>query len=566
MLQFLRIQNLALMDSIEMEFGPGFIAVTGETGAGKSILLGALALLSGARAEKTIIRQGEENCTVEAVIEFAEPAEVNAALAEIELPPCEGGTLVLRRVVSRSKAGRVHVNGALTTLGRLQELGTHWIDFHGPGEPQKLFSERWQLALLDRFANNEADLRLYSKDFLEWRSVLREIEILRSAEQLSADEREFLQTQIAAIDEASLSEEGVQELERDHARLIGAQELIESAVAVANVLGSDEGISAQLRAALVAAREASAIDPAIQELSDRLESIIIEAEDLSTEFQSVADDADIDAETAASIEERMESWLQLKRKYGGDVPRILEKRGQLADRLNRQGDIEGTVQRMTVQAEGLKAKLEVRAETIRKARLRASKELAKASVALLGHLGFAKARFSIEIEREPELREYGNCGASFRFAPNAGQDFLPLNKIASSGELARVMLALKAVLAQVDATPVLVFDEVDANVGGEIARAVGTELGKLGEAHQIFCVTHLPQVACTAKSHFVVRKAQTEDASSVKILPVHDSIDDRLEELARMLGDRTSPIARQHAQALLGVVPRPATSPLGDVG
>ncbi len=552
MLEFLRIRNLALMDAVDLEFGEGFIAVTGETGAGKSVLLGALALLSGSRADKTIIRQGEETCEVEAVIVCPDPASMDAVLASMDLPPCDDGSLVLRRTVSRSKAARVHINGTLTTLARLQELGMHWIDFHGPGEPQKLFSERWQLRLLDRFARNSAALDAYRQGFRKWRALGREMEELRDAEQLGEDERAFLESQIAAIDDAGLSDESVAELERDHARLAGAQELSDAAASVAATLGDDDdGVSARLGAALLAARRVAGIDSTLQTLADRLESLIIESADLAAEFSDAVDAADIDESTAASIEERMARWLELKRKYGGDVSRILAKRDELAARLDRQGDIEGTLIRLEKEAARLEADLAAKAEDIRRRRAAAARELSKACAELLVRLGFRKARFAIEIEREDSLREYGNCSVSFRFAPNAGQDLLPLNKIASSGELARVMLALKAVLAKVDATPVLVFDEVDANVGGEIAREVGAELAKLGTAHQVFCVTHLPQVAAAAASHFVVRKAQTDDSTAVAIHALHPTPQKRLEEVARMLGDRASKIARQHAKALL---------------
>ncbi|MCC5807911.1 MAG: DNA repair protein RecN [Opitutales bacterium] len=552
MLEFLRIRNLALMDAVELEFGQGFIAVTGETGAGKSVLLGALALLSGSRADKTIIRQGEETCEVEAVIAFPDTSAMDAVLASMDLPPCDDGSLVLRRTVSRSKAARVHINGTLTTLARLQELGMHWIDFHGPGEPQKLFSERWQLRLLDRFARNGSALEAYREDFRKWRALAREMEELRESEQLGEDERAFLESQIAAIDTADLSDESVAELERDHARLTGAQDLSEAAASLAATLGDDDdGVSTRLGTALHTARRITAIDSSLQPLADRLESLIIETADLAAEFSDVVDAADIDESTAASIEERMARWLDLKRKYGGDVSRILAKRGELAGRLERQGDIEGSLRCLEKQAAEIEVRLSAQAEDIRRARLTAARELSKACAGLLLRLGFRKARFTIEVEREDELREYGNCSVSFRFSPNAGQDLLPLNKIASSGELARVMLALKAVLAQVDATPVLVFDEVDANVGGEIAREVGAELAKLGTSHQVFCVTHLPQVAAAAVSHFVVQKAQTDDATAVAIRPLHPAPAHRLEEIARMLGDRSSKIARQHAKALL---------------
>ncbi|MDP0498563.1 MAG: DNA repair protein RecN [Verrucomicrobiota bacterium JB022] len=552
MLHYLRIRNLALIDEIELEFASGLTAVTGETGAGKSILLGALKLLSGSRSDKSVIRQGQERCEVEAVLHFADSKELDARLEGLGLPPTEEGNLVLQRTIHRSKPAKVQINGSLSTVALLQELGTEWIDFHGPGEPQKLHHERWQLSLLDAFAQNESLLARYGTVYEAWQAKLKQIEQLRASERLSVDEVDFLQHQIGAIDRAQLSADAVTQLERDFARLSSAQELTEGASLVSTGLTGDEGVVDRLRPLINTAYELAEIDQTLMPLADRLQSLLIEAEDVAGEFEDLAQGQDMDEETAQELQQRMEQWLGLQRKYGPDVNVILERRAEMARKIEQQGDIEGTLERWQHEAAKLEKDLTAQAEVLREARVRAAKELgAKASQGLL-QLGFKKAQLSIEVVREARLQPHGNSSCQFLFAPNAGQSLQPLNKIASSGETARVMLALKSVLARVDATPVLVFDEVDANVGGEIAKEVGRLLAELGgQGHQVFCVTHLPQVASLAAAHYLVRKDQTDESTDVHIVPLHPERAARLDELARMLGDRHSHIAREHAEALL---------------
>ncbi|KAF0095699.1 MAG: DNA repair protein RecN (Recombination protein N) [Puniceicoccaceae bacterium 5H] len=552
MLHYLRIRNLALIEEIELEFGPGLTAVTGETGAGKSILLGALKLLSGSRGDKSVIRQGQGRCEVEAVLHFEDATEVDARLEALGLPPTEEGNLILQRSIDRKKPARVQINGSLSTVALLQELGTEWIDFHGPGEPQKLHHERWQLSLLDAYGQNEKLLARYGEAYRAWQRKLKQIEQLRQSERLSPDEVDFLQHQIDAIDEAALSEDGVLQLERDFARLTSAQELTEGASMISAGITGEEGAVERLRPLINTAYELAEIDTTLMPLADRLQSLLIEAEDIASEYEDLAQADELDEETAQELQQRMEQWLALQRKYGPDVSVILQRRDEMARRIEQQGDIEGTLERWQAEAAQQEKDLTAQAEGLRESRVRAAKDLGqKASQGLL-QLGFKKAQLSIDVVREERLQPHGNSTCQFLFTPNAGQSLQPLNKIASSGETARVMLALKSVLAQVDATPVLVFDEVDANVGGEIAKEVGRLLGELGgQGHQVFCVTHLPQVASLAQAHYLVRKDQTDETTDVHIVPLHPERDSRLDELARMLGDRHSPIAREHAQALL---------------
>lgn len=552
MLTHLRIKNLALLDEAELEFDAGFTVVTGETGAGKSVLLGALALLAGNRVAKTVVRRGAEQCEVEGALEFASAEKMDSLLEELGLPACEEGRLLLRRTVHVTKPGRIVVNGANATLAQLERLGEAWIDFHGPGEPQKLFKESCQLEMLDLFAAHGETASLYSAQYAAWRTVLRRIEDIASQEKITEDEADFIRGQLDKMNAVDLDDDAVAALERDFNRLSKAKELASLIGKVHGALAGDDGFSARLPALLRASREVAAIDPEAAGLENRLNALAIEIEDIASDYARLAADAG-DEESAEDIHRRMMLWLELKRKHGPDAAAVRARRDALARKLALQGDIEGAIARARAEAETLEKTLRSLAAKLRARRLDAAETLAAASRRLLGHLGFKKADLRIRVVDTEKLTETGDSACQFLFAPNAGQELLPLNAIASSGETARVMLALKTVLAGVDSTPVLVFDEVDANVGGEVGGQVGRELAALAGRHQVFCVTHLPQVAARGRTHFLVEKNQTEDATTVTIAPIHASPAEREGELARMLGDRKSASALSHARELLGV-------------
>ena len=551
MLHSLRIENLALMDAVSLEFENGYTAVTGETGAGKSVLLGALALLSGSRADKTLIREGTDTCTLEAALQLTEPRDMDQMLEETGLPPTEEGQLLLRRVVSSSKASKIYVNGAMATLAQLQEIGKQWIDFHGPGEPQKLFHEHEQLALLDLFAGLEEDLAGYLAGYREWRSQLEELDRLRNETRLSPEEAAFLKAQVREIDDLKLSEERISQLEQDFRRISGSQELKDLCQQLDERFLGGKGICDRLQSALPLARKLAQLDPSITPLADRVESLVIEAGDLAGEWSSLAGVSDFDPRQIRQIESDMETWMGLRRRFGSYVEAILAKRDSMAERLDIQGDLEGTLQTRQEEADQREAALRQQAGKLRRRRLKAAQQLARDAEEHLRGLGFKKPRLSIEIVARQKLGPTGDCDCRMTFSPNPGSSLLPLNKIASSGEMARVMLALKSVLARVDSTPVLVFDEVDSNIGGEVATAVARLLAELGRDHQVFCITHLPQVASVAKNHYVVEKDQGEESTVITIGCLSGDREARISEFARMLGDRGSKSAREHAAQLL---------------
>ncbi len=551
MLQSLRIRNLALLDEVELDFESGFTAVTGETGAGKSILLGALSLLAGARADKTVVRQGAAACDVEAALFFADSRRVDFALAALDLPACDDGVLILKRSVPRDKAPKISVNGSLATLTALQELGGHWIDFHGPGEPRRLLKEGGQRELLDLFARNSGPREKYAGCFGAWRGLLEERARLLGAEKLSTDQIDFLKAQLVKIDALELTEEAMAALERDFSRQNSAQQLIQLAQGIGHGLGGEDGLLGRLAMLVREARQLESLDPASKALADRLQSAAVELADLEGEFSSLAQSLNFDPEQAGTIQANMNAWLDLKRKHGGKVETVLAARDEMRRKLELQSDVEGALAKLDQRiAEAEKAARKAAAE-LRTTREKAAASLEKAGAKAIVQLGFEKADFRVKLTPLPGLAPHGDGSVEFLFSPNVGEPPLPLQRIASSGELARVMLALKAVLAEIDDVPLLVFDEVDANVGGEIGRIVGEKMAEIGERHQVLCVTHLPQVAAQARSHLVVAKDQSGDRASVEIEPIHGHYKERVGELARMLGDRSAKSVLAHAEELL---------------
>ncbi|MFO1446566.1 MAG: AAA family ATPase [Opitutaceae bacterium] len=551
MLQSLHIKNLALLEEVALDFESGFTVVTGETGAGKSILLGALSLLAGERADKTIIRQGAPACEVEASLFFAHSKRIDEVLAELELPLTEDGQLILKRTVPREKAPKLTVNGSLATLAALQRLGEYWIDFHGPSEPRRLLKESCQLELLDLFGRTSSSRDAYRVTYQAWRRAVAARERLMSQTQLSPEQLRFLENQLVKLDALELSEEAIATLERDFQRMTRAQELMELAAGLAAGIAGEEGVTGRISALVREARALEAIDPDSKALADRLASVSFELADLGAEFESLGQALTFDPEQAEELTTKMNAWLEAKRKHGGDVQAVAVAREELRRRLSSQGDVEGTLERLEQEIAEAHRAARKQATVLREQREKAARELSKTAAKGIVQLGFKKAEFLVRLVPLEELGPDGDCRTEFLFSPNVGEAPLPLSRIASSGELARVMLALKTVLADLDDIPVLVFDEVDANVGGEIGRVVGEKMGWIAKSHQVLCVTHLPQVAAQGNNHLLVNKDQSKDRAVVTIAPIHGDRKQRVTELARMLGDRSAKSALAHAEELL---------------
>lgn len=551
MIEFLKIDNLALLKSAQIDFRNGFTVVTGETGAGKSVLLGALSMLAGARKGREIVGIHADSCRVDAVLRFADTSRIDAILEASGVPVCEDGALLISRTISSNKPARAFVNSAPVPLSFLAELGGCWIDFHGPGEPQKLFSRKNQLEMLDTFAGDSALLLAYENIFAQRKKILAELTQLSQTKSLSSDEIEFLRGRIAAIDAVNPTEATIAELEEKSKLAEAASDIVEKSSAAAESISGEGGALEMLAAAMKAAGEITKFSATAQSLCERLKTASIELSDIASEYENLARSSNMEESEIEEVRKKMTDWLGLCRRFGGSVESVKSAREEMLRKIETQSDVKSTIAELQKRADKMLDELKPIAADILKTRTAAAKKLASSSAKIFQNLGFKNAKLDIGLEalEEPSAE----CGSSceFTFSANPGQPLQPLAKIASSGELARVMLALKTTLAEADSTPLLVFDEVDANVGGEIGAEVGKQLAHLATAHQVFCVTHLPQVAACADSHFLVEKIQTDNSTSVQISQIDGDVKKRVGELARMLGDRNSESAIAHAQKLL---------------
>lgn len=532
MLTLLKIRNLALVDELVWELGPGLVGVTGETGAGKSVIVGALKLVLGERADKSMIRTGESTCTVEAVFELADAAAVDAVLEQGGLEICDGGMLIVRRVIGLS-ANRQFVNDSPVTLALLKRIGEHLVDLHGPHDHQSLLSTERQLAMLDAYAG--VDLEKYRLSWRAWREKLTELEELREAESAGDQELELLRHQLDEIDAAELNPEEEEEIADRYRRASNATRLVELASAAAALLGGDEsGVVAVLAELQKQVRELEKLDPTLQQRTMGLEGAVLELQELEITMRDYADALDLDPQEAAALEIRVNLFENLKRKYGVTLEAVLAHRARCADRLDAVENRGERLDALAAELTKLRNKVDDMGRKLGLKRKKAAPRLAREIAAQLKDLGFKQSSFEIRLEPKREPSVNGFEGVEFQFGPNPGEPLQPLRLIGSSGEISRVMLAVKSALADQDATPLMVFDEIDANVGGEIARAVGRKMSVLGQRHQVVAITHFPQVAAIAARHYVVEKQVTAGRTCSHLFPVTG--DSRVDELVRMLG------------------------------
>ncbi len=545
----LRIRNLALVEDLLWEPPGGCVAITGETGAGKSILIGAVKLLLGERADKSLVRSGEETCTVEGVFALAADSPAHALLDAGGVEPCEDGQLIIRRTVTLAGGGKQYANGSPCTLALLRQVGDLLVDLHGPHDHQSLFSREQQLSLLDAFAGAEALRVGYETARKGWMQLTAEKKRLSDDAEALARESDILAHQVAEIDAAAL-QPGEEEplLARQKAAANGHRIAEICAALAALVSEAEDSLTGRLGDVTRLMKELQRLDPATGHLAGAATEVFEGVQDLSRGIDRYASSLETDPRQLAAIESRLDAIQSLKRKFGSSVEAVIafgagaaERLAELRSREERGAGLDGEIGRAYSDLEAAAAKLT-------RARKSAAPKLAALVKRHLADLGFVKAGFSISLEPLAEPGPHGLELAEFLFSPNPGEPEHPLRAIASSGEISRVMLAIKTSLAVQDSVPILIFDEIDANVGGEIGAKVGAKMRELGASHQVLCITHLPQVAAAASSQFVVTKNSDGERTRTELLAVAGSA--REEEIARMLGGRAESAIR-HARALL---------------
>jgi len=546
MLTLLKIKNLALVDHLEWDLGGGLVGVTGETGAGKSVIVGALKLILGERADKGMIRTGESQCSVEAIFQLQDVSLVNQVLEDSGLDPCEDNELIIRRVIG-SQSNRQFVNNGASTLGVLKRIGCFLVDLHGPHEHQSLLSPERQLSLLDAYSDLGEDLARYRKVWEFWVRARDEYELARSEREISNQERELLRFQVDEIDAAELQSGEEEILEERYLRTRNAHRLAELAGKAVGVLS--DGIAPHLEELQRLLSELRRIDPVLADTVDEVESSSIQIQELERNLTRYLDELDSDPVEINEVEERYNQLTDLKRKYGPCIEDVMEHANDARRRLENSENREQFLTDLKSKADEFFVDLRRLGRKLSGQRKKNAPLLASEIRKHLIDLGFKQAEFEVGVVARDTPGGNGFDTVEYLFGPNPGEPLKPLRQIASSGEISRVMLAVKNALANQDSTPLMVFDEIDANVGGEIARVVGEKMASLGTRHQVVAITHFPQVAAVAHQHFLVEKTVEGGRSLSKITEVTG--EQRIDELVRMLGGGEGLEAREMAKSLL---------------
>ena len=566
MLEELRIQNFAIIDTLELTLSPGLVVFTGETGAGKSIIVDAVMLLLGGRAESIVVRTGAERAVLEGIFRLEPPVqETVRALLEPEGLWDAPDTVVLGREIRRNGRNLARINGRTVNLGLLRAVGNLLVDIHGQAEHLSLFRVREHIRLLDRFAGLEDALATYRAAYQRLRQARRRLEALQQNEADAARRADFLAFQIQEIETAGLDPDEETRLTAERERLAHAETLAEHTREAIFLL--DEGsadvpaitdlfgqVSHALEAIAQTDREQADLAAAAADVAEALA-------DLTRRLRDYAETLEFDPRRLNAIEERLALIADLKRKYGGSIAEILAYAERAREELDNITHAEEQIAALDAEITTLEADLAARALALSQQRQEAARQLAAAVEVELQDLRMAGARFAVDLRRRPdphglplpdgERVAYDDRGidkVEFLLAPNPGEGFKPLAKIASGGESSRLMLALKRVLALADPTPTLIFDEIDQGIGGRIGAVVGRKLHDLARHHQVLVITHLPQLAAYGDAHYRVAKKVQNGRTTTTVTPLANEA--RVRELAQMLGGLTPEMLRS-ARALL---------------
>ena len=560
MLTTLRIKNLALVDDLTLELQPGYNVITGETGAGESILIGALTLVLGQRADRTLIRDGAEACSVEAAFDVRNlDRALGDLLEKTGLEPCHDHQLMLKRAFSTNGVNRQFVNGSPTTLAILAEIGEWLVDIHGPHDHQSLLHAGQQLAILDSYGNLGAARAEFTSVMSRRAELQTEKAALIIDERTYSQQLELLRFQVQEINAARLQPGEDQTVEQDFHRASNAARLLQLSQASLELLSdSDTSLMGQASVVGRSLHELQRLDSSAVGLGEIHEQVVGLLHELQAALTRYADRIELDPARLRELEERLNLLQSLKRKYGPTLAQVARFAEEAARKLQTLEQREEILERLNLELKALEAKAWSAGARLSGMRRKVVPQLGREVSRQLANLGFKQSRFEVAVNTvdENQFRRQleGNSSflgldaVEFQFAPNPGETIRPLRAIASSGELARVMLALKTVLANADQIPVLVFDEVDANVGGETALAVGDKMRQIARKRQVLCITHLPQVAAVASAHFLVSKEVTGGRTLSRISKLQS--EERVTELARMLGGQSKE-SRKHAEALL---------------
>jgi DNA repair protein RecN (Recombination protein N) len=543
MLKSLRVRDLALIASAEVSFGPGLNLLTGETGSGKSLVVDALTLSLGARASTDQVRHGSERALVESVFEISDVPAALSLLEEMGFDP--EAELVLSREIGGRGASRL--NGRPATPGQLRQLGRLLVDVHGQNEHQSLLDSDAQTRLLDSLGGAEAALTAVAAAHAAWRAAVDAVTELERIRERGVRDREFLEWQLGELRRADLRAGEDEELAAERSVSRHAVRLTELSQGARDGLEGDEGPA---RAA-ASVRAAAELDGRLGSLADRLEALGEEIRDITEELRRYGEGIDADPARLEVVESRLAELEAIKKRFGGSLEAALTERDRLELELGQEEDLEGAIAAAQTEAAARRQALEAAAGDLTALRVAAGERMGREVSAELAGLRLEGARFEVALEPRPELTPAGAEQALMRFSANPGEPLGPLSRVASGGELARVMLAIKTVGAEADSLPTLVFDEVDAGIGGEAALQVGVRLAALGATKQVLVVTHLAQIAAFGDHHLLVEKAVGGEGRNLVAVRELAGPGGRAPELARMMSGSVTDKALARAHELL---------------
>ncbi|HMH25551.1 MAG TPA: DNA repair protein RecN [Gemmatimonadaceae bacterium] len=550
MLTELRIRNFAIIEQVTLPLAEGFNVLSGETGAGKSIIVGALGLLLGERASADLIRTGADKATVEGVFDVAKLKGI-AALADDHGIEVEDDTLVLKREIAANGRGRAWVNGATVTATVLAEIGRQLVNLHGQHDAQTLLDGESQRRILDAFGGAEIQAAAVRSTHAELAALRREIMSLSSRRAEAEKRADYLRHVAKEIEDARLSPGEDSKLEDEARVLENADELRTLANSLSELLSGDEAsVMTQLGASQRPLTSIERIDPSAARMQELFDAGFYALQELARSVEDYAASVELDPARLADVRLRRDRLFGLLKKYGPTLDNVIEAGRSARAELDLIDTAQFDLANLNARESDARRRLTADAEKLSDLRLTAAKKLNKAVDALLPPLGMPDGRFSVLLIARDEPTAEGAEDVEFRVALNVGHEDRPLARVASGGELSRVMLALKTILARVDRVPTLIFDEVDAGIGGRVGLQVGDTLRRVAKEHQVFAISHLPQIAARAHHHIVVAKGAKGGVTSADITVLEGS--SRVNEIARMLGgDPDSKISRAHAKELL---------------
>jgi len=550
MLTELRIRNFAIIEQVNLPLSEGFNVLSGETGAGKSIIVGALGLLLGERASADLIRSGADKATVEGVFDVSNLKGI-VQLADERGIEVEDETLVLKREIATSGRGRAWINGTTVTATVLAEIGRLLVNLHGQHDAQTLLDNESQRRILDAFGGAESQAAAVRRTFGELSSVRREIANLSTRRAEAEKRADYLRHVAREVEEARLSPGEDTKLEDEARVLENADELRTLASSLSELLSGEEAsVMSQLGAAQRPLSSIERIDPSAARMQELFDAGFYALQELSRAVEDYGGSVELDPSRLEQVRRRRDQLFGLLKKYGPSLENVMEAGSNARAELDLIDTAQFDLANLNAREGDLRKKLVSEAEKLSDMRLSAAKKLAKAVDALLPSLGMPDGRFRVTLTSRDEPNSEGAEDVEFRVALNVGHEDRPLARVASGGELSRVMLALKTILARVDRVPTLIFDEVDAGIGGRVGLQVGDTLRRVAGEHQVFAISHLPQIAARAHHHIVVAKGAKGGVTTADITVLEGT--SRVNEIARMLGgDPESKVSRAHAKELL---------------